>query len=306
MRTAPGFVAQIPIVLSLIAGCVAPLAAAPEIPPPARTAAAATPSPTSGVQRGIPPTNSLPPAGVTEEQLLTEIGWLVGSSSGLSEFGLDERQETAVLSGARMAIEKKASPLPVESARAMVTTYMREKMQVVRAAAQKQAQDREAAYFANLRTKGVASTPDGLYYEIIDPGSERKPTLADTIAVNYTGRLTDGTVFDSNAAKGGPATFRMGRMIRGWNEGLTLIGAGGKIKLYVPFSLAYGPSRQAGIPAFSTLEFDVELVGVTPPPLPPNPASVSPASTGPGPANHPPSGRDVTPPPSANPAAAPK
>jgi len=306
MRTARAFVAQIPIVLSLIAGCVAPLAADPEIPRPARTAAAATPSPTPGVQRGIPPPNSPPPAGVTEEQLLTEIGWLVGSSSGLSEIGLDERQETAVLSGARMAIEKKASPLPVESARAMVTTYMREKMQAVRAAAQKQAQDREAAYFADLRTKGVASTPDGLYYEIINPGSERKPTLADTITVNYTGRLTDGTVFDSNAAKGGPATFRMGRMIRGWNEGLTLIGAGGKIKLYIPFSLAYGPSRQASIPAFSTLEFDVELVGVTPPPLPPNPASVSPASTGPGPANHPPSGRDVTPPPSANPAAAPK
>ena len=115
---------------------------------------------------------------------------------------------------------------------------------------------------------GVKQTKSGLLYQIIQEGSERHPTANDTVIVHYTGTLTDGRKFDSSYDRGEIATFPLNGVIKGWTEGIQLIGVGGKIKLVVPPDLAYGdqsfPGQEdkAGIEPASTLVFEVELLGI--------------------------------------------
>ena len=80
--------------------------------------------------------------------------------------------------------------------------------------------------------------------------------------MNYTGWLVDGTKFDSSVDRGQPATFPLNQVIKGWQEGLRTMKTGGKRRLIIPASLGYGSVAQRGIPANSTLVFDVELLDV--------------------------------------------
>ena len=115
---------------------------------------------------------------------------------------------------------------------------------------------------------GVKQTKSGLLYQIIQEGSDRHPTAQDTVIVHYTGTLIDGRKFDSSYDRSEPATFPLNGVIKGWTEGIQLIGVGGKIKLVVPPDLAYGdqslPGQKdtAGIQPASTLVFEVELLGI--------------------------------------------
>ena len=258
-------------------------------PSPAESKPANTPDHKTAALSSAPAANTTVPAGLdaTEEQLLAEVGWYISRSARLPELGFDQDQAAAILRGVKLSLEGKDAPLPPESAVFKINSYMQNRIQVARAKAQKEAQTTEAAYFANLKSKGISSTPSGLYYEIIQQGSEKKPGPTDSVTVNYTGRLTDGKVFDSSNTPGKPAVFQLNRLIRGWAEGLQLIGVGGKIKLYVPYSLGYGQAGQPKIPPFSTLEFEVELLGTTPAPVQPVPAhpvppNPHPVSRGPG------------------------
>lgn len=115
---------------------------------------------------------------------------------------------------------------------------------------------------------GVKKTKSGLLYQILEKGSEKHPTENDTVIVHYTGTLTDGRKFDSSYDRGEPAKFPLYGVIKGWIEGIQLIGVGGKIKLVVPPDLAYGDQsipgqeNKAGIEPASTLVFEVELLGI--------------------------------------------
>jgi len=116
----------------------------------------------------------------------------------------------------------------------------------------------------NKKNEGVQVTESGLQYKIEAAGNEEiKATAQDTVEVNYVGTLLDGTEFDSSYKRGETAKFPLNRVIKGWTEGMQLVGEGGKIKLWVPFELGYGP-RPMGpeLPGYSTLVFDVELVKV--------------------------------------------
>lgn len=97
----------------------------------------------------------------------------------------------------------------------------------------------------------------GFYYDIINTGSGDKPTVCNDVKVNYIGKLTNGTIFDQ--ANG--VSFSLSKLIVGWQEGIPLIGAGGRIKLYLPPSLAYGSSASGSIPANSILIFEIDLLG---------------------------------------------
>ena len=89
------------------------------------------------------------------------------------------------------------------------------------------------------------------------------PTAQDTVEVNYVGTLLDGTKFDSSYDRGETAKFPLNRVIKGWTEGMQLVGEGGKITLWVPYELGYGPRAMGpNLPAYSTLIFEVELVKV--------------------------------------------
>jgi len=115
----------------------------------------------------------------------------------------------------------------------------------------------------NAIKEGVVTTPSGLQYKVLVKGDGEVPQRTDKVKVHYEGRLIDGTVFDASAKHGTePASFRADQVIKGWTEALTMMPVGSKWELYIPQELAYG-ERQAGqIPPYSTLIFQVELVGI--------------------------------------------
>ncbi len=145
-------------------------------------------------------------------------------------------------------------------------TAMRAKMEAkMQEAGKKNKEAGEAFLAANKSKEGVVTLPSGLQYKIVKQGTGPKPTSADTVVCNYRGTLIDGTEFDSSEKHGGPATFPVGRVIKGWTEALQLMPVGSKWQLYVPADLAYGdrgPGPEIG--PNSTLVFDVELVSIQP------------------------------------------
>jgi len=112
----------------------------------------------------------------------------------------------------------------------------------------------------------VEPRESGLYYIEVEAGDGDRVTPGSTVSVHYEGRLLDGTVFDSSYERGEPFQFQvgLGRVIPGWDEGLTQMHVGGKARLIIPSHIGYG-DRGAGdlIPPFSTLVFDVEVLEVT-------------------------------------------
>ena len=128
----------------------------------------------------------------------------------------------------------------------------------------KTVQSEEGTITSYATTNGITATAhsSGLYYQVTSPGSGATPTLSSKVFVKYTGKLLNGTVFDSqtNATLTG---FTVSGLIQGWQIGLGLIKKGGTIKLIVPSSLAYGCQGSGStIPGNSVLYFEIELVDV--------------------------------------------
>ena len=115
----------------------------------------------------------------------------------------------------------------------------------------------------NAKNDSVVQTESGLQYMVLKEGTGIKPAATDTVTVHYTGKLLDGTVFDSSVERGEPATFPLDKVIPGWTEGLQLMSEGSEYRLFIPSELAYG-SKGAGdkILPNATLIFDVQLIKV--------------------------------------------
>ncbi|HED1310831.1 TPA: FKBP-type peptidyl-prolyl cis-trans isomerase, partial [Kluyvera ascorbata] len=116
------------------------------------------------------------------------------------------------------------------------------------------------------KEKGVKTSKSGLLYKVEKEGTGDAPKDSDTVVVNYKGTLIDGKEFDNSYTRGEPLSFRLDGVIPGWTEGLKNIKKGGKIQLVIPPDLAYGKTGVPGIPANSTLVFDVELLDIKPAP----------------------------------------
>ncbi len=114
----------------------------------------------------------------------------------------------------------------------------------------------------NAKEEGVKVTESGLQYFVVKEGNGKKPGPNDVVTVHYTGRLIDGTVFDSSVERGEPATFAVGQVIPGWVEGLQLMSEGSAYRLFIPSELAYGEHGTGPIQPNSTLIFDVQLLKV--------------------------------------------
>lgn len=122
---------------------------------------------------------------------------------------------------------------------------------------------KEAATMSNYaKEKGLAvqTSESGIQYNISKEGSGDNPTTASLVTAHYHGTLLDGTVFDSSVDRGEPITFRLGQVIRGWQEAIPMLKKGGKGTFIIPSPLAYGPRQAGKIPPNSPLVFEIELV----------------------------------------------
>ena len=157
--------------------------------------------------------------------------------------------------------------LTEEEARAAITevqNHMREKQQAkMQVAGEANKKEGEAFLADNKSKEGVVALPSGLQYKVLKEGNGPKPTATDSVVCNYRGTLINGTEFDSSTKHGGPATFPVNGVIKGWTEALQLMPVGSKWQLFVPSDLAYAErGASADIGPNATLIFEVELVSI--------------------------------------------
>jgi FKBP-type peptidyl-prolyl cis-trans isomerase FklB len=133
-----------------------------------------------------------------------------------------------------------------------------------KALGEKNKKEGEAFLAKNKSKDGVKTLPSGLQYKVITEGKGKTPKASDTVTVQYSGTLIDGTEFDSSYKRGQPATFPVGGVIKGWTEALQLMKEGSKWQLFIPSGLAYGEQGTQGGPIGpnAVLIFEVELVSI--------------------------------------------
>ncbi|MGA2446041.1 MAG: FKBP-type peptidyl-prolyl cis-trans isomerase [Opitutaceae bacterium] len=205
----------------------------------------------------------------TEPQILETFGWFVGQRLGLAQLEFSKEQTDAVVKGLLAAAAGKAAPYELDKIGPQMDALMQKKQEAFLAKVRLQNLGESKTFFDKLKdNKNVVELADGLRYEVVLPGTGAYPKATDTVKVHYTGRLINGTVFDTSlqprqpGAAVEPVEFPLNQVIPGWTEGLQKINQGGKIRLYIPPHLAYGDTGQQGIPPGSTLIFDIELLEV--------------------------------------------
>jgi len=190
--------------------------------------------------------------------------YLIGSNmaGAVKEYDLDL---ALVLQGLQDTVTGKPELIPKDQAKEIFAVFQAE-IEAVKAKVGESRKGNNAKWLAdNAKKPGIKATASGLQYEVVTASTKKdakKPTAADTVKVNYVGALTDGTVFDASANHGGPASFGVGQVIKGWTEALQLMSEGDKYKLYIPAELAYGENAPPAIGPNQILVFDVELVEV--------------------------------------------
>jgi len=170
--------------------------------------------------------------------------------------------------GLKDAINDGEQLMTQEEIMAEMQAFQQQQMVAQQEAADKLANDNQAAgaaYLAeNGAKEGVTTTASGLQYEVITAGDGDKPAATDTVEVHYAGTLLDGTEFDSSYKRGATVSFPLNGVIPGWTEGLQLMPVGSKYRFVIPSDLAYGPGGTRGGPIGpnATLIFEVELVAI--------------------------------------------
>jgi len=165
-----------------------------------------------------------------------------------------------IISTAINDLQSQKKPLMNDSLANMVAMRYQSKLQEVK---NKPTIDAGKKFLAeNKKRPGVKVTPSGLQYEIITVGTGKKPTKKDKVSCNYTGAFIDGTLFNNSYEMGGPISFDVTGVIKGWTEALQMMPVGSKWKLFVPYNLAYGPGQYQTIPGGSALVFEIDLLEI--------------------------------------------
>jgi len=191
------------------------------------------------------------------------VNYGAGLRESMSTFPGGEVNLDALTEGFMKAFKQDTAGLLMtpEIAQSFIQSYIME-VQNKESAAAKAAGE---AYLNENKTKeGVITTESGLQYRVIQKGEgEEKPTTESQVKVHYTGRLLDGTIFDSSVQRGEPATFGVTQVIKGWTEVLQLMTPGSKYIVWIPSDLGYG-EQGAGqmIKPNSVLEFEIELLEI--------------------------------------------
>ena len=186
--------------------------------------------------------------------------WGLAMGRQLQGMGMKELNVVDFKDGVRSVFDGSEPAIGVEGAQKLIQDYLND----LQAKAEETAKAAGKKFLEeNKKNADVKETASGLQYVVEKEGTGAQPTAEDEVTVHYTGRLLDGTVFDSSVNRGEPATFPLNRVIPGWTEGVQLMKEGAKYTFFIPSDLAYGPQGIPGaIPAHSTLIFDVELIKV--------------------------------------------
>lgn len=228
----------------------------------AQQPAAQSPAPAAKPQQSSPAANAALPT--DKDKLSYAIGMNVGK--GLHRDNVDV-DPNVLLRGLKDAMAGSTTLMTDEEARASIVqlqTQLRSKMEAQQAQAGEANKKAGDDFLAANRSKpGVVALPSGLQYKILKEGTGPKPTATDSVKCNYRGTLIDGKEFDASEKHGGPATFPVNGVIKGWTEALQLMPVGSKWQLFIPPDMAYG-SRGAppDIGPNETLIFEVELLSI--------------------------------------------
>lgn len=181
-------------------------------------------------------------------------------ASNIRSQGSDSLNVEALVAGLTDVFEDKTPKMTPQECSEVVQTYMQKIMEEKTAALRA---DGDAFLEANKSKEGVTTTASGLQYKVLASGSGKTPGASSSVKVHYTGKLIDGTVFDSSVERGEPIDLKVNGVISGWTEALQLMKEGDKWELYIPYQLGYGERGAGGsIPPFATLIFEVELLKV--------------------------------------------
>lgn len=204
-----------------------------------------------------------------ENKELDRISYALGLSMGnnFKGSGIDSINVKDFADGVAVVYEGAQPKMSYDEAKMVIQSFFQEMEAKQQAAAQEMAKVNKAAGEAFLAENGkraeVVTTDSGLQYEVLVEGNGASPKATDQVTVHYTGKLIDGTVFDSSVDRGQPATFGVTQVIPGWVEALQLMKVGAKWRLYIPSEIAYGPQGAGGvIGPNATLIFDVELLNI--------------------------------------------
>ncbi|HOK01367.1 MAG TPA: FKBP-type peptidyl-prolyl cis-trans isomerase [Spirochaetota bacterium] len=187
------------------------------------------------------------------------IGYNIGKSLKNDQVDLDVNSFIAALED---ALKGKESSLTMEEAQQAIMNLRISLQEKRMKAAEENKAKGEAFLSQNKAKEGVHTTASGLQYRVLREGTGPKPKATDVVTVHYTGRLIDGTEFDSSYKRNEPAKFQLDSVIKGWTEGLQLMPTGSKYELVIPAELGYGPMGNQAIPGNSVLIFEVELLGI--------------------------------------------
>lgn len=186
--------------------------------------------------------------------------WGLAMGKQLQAMGVKEINSEDFKNGVKVAFDGGTPEISVEEAQKIINDYLQDLEKKASAAARAEG---EAFLAENGKKEEVRTTPSGLQYVVEKEGEGAQPTAEDEVTVHYTGKLLNGTVFDSSVNRGEPATFPLNRVIPGWTEGVQLMKEGAKYKFFIPSDLAYGANGVPNvIPPHSTLIFEVELIKV--------------------------------------------
>jgi len=201
-----------------------------------------------------------PALATDQDKTLYALGLAIANN--LQNFNLTPAELEIVKAGISDSVLGKEKKVDLQTWGPKIQDLSRQRMEAV---ADKE-KDASLAFLEQMsKEKGAERTPSGLIYIPVTEGAGASPKATDTVRVHYTGKLRDGTVFDSSVERGEPATFPLNSVIPCWTEGVQKMKVGGKSKLVCPADIAYGNRGQGQIKPGATLVFDVELLAVEPP-----------------------------------------
>ncbi len=170
----------------------------------------------------------------------------------------------AFAAGVQDMLDGKQPQLDQATAEQVISEFQQKKSQELAEIMNKKQAESKAFMEENAKNPGVKTTESGLQYEIIKEGDGATPSADDKVIAHYEGTLIDGTKFDSSYDRGEPATFPVNGVIKGWQEALQMMKEGGKWRVVIPGSLAYGPQGAGDkIGPNETLVFTIELIAIT-------------------------------------------